>query len=311
MVTGNVEDLQITARFLQTQLRQVIDPQGNKAEKIEIGEKIFETWEEVVERNIETEKTSGFTFAESLEEEILPGKAKIIRSSKPISGLIDIEKHEIKGGLNVVTVRIFNHSKEQKFISVHLIMTVENAEFISLLEYESEFEAEVKALQQKSLFPVLVEKNTMLASPIILYDFPKVAPESGGDFFDATEIDEILTLRILTMTDEEKREAMSLDKRAKKIFELAEKTQLMDLHGVFRDELPGIGQKVRLKPKKSADAFDIFLENQIALVKSIREDFEGNKHFEVVLESDDEPNFGFHKSIGHRFFFSRDELEIL
>ena len=55
----------------------------------------------------------------------------------------------------------------------------------------------------------------MLASPIILYDYPEIAPESAGDLFDGTEIDEILTLRILTMTDEEKREVRERDDRAR------------------------------------------------------------------------------------------------
>ena len=47
----------------------------------------------------------------------------------------------------------------------------------------------------------------MLSSPIILYDFPAIAPESAGDFCDATEIDEILALRVMTLTDQEKAEA--------------------------------------------------------------------------------------------------------
>ena len=46
--------------------------------------------------------------------------------------------------------------------------------------------------------------DVVLASPIILYDHPAVAPESAGALFDATEIDEILTLRVLTLTEEEK-----------------------------------------------------------------------------------------------------------
>jgi hypothetical protein len=41
-----------------------------------------------------------------------------------------------------------------------------------------------------------------------------VAPESAGDFCDATEIDEILALRVLTLTDDEKAEARGTDPRA-------------------------------------------------------------------------------------------------
>ncbi len=113
------------------------------------------------------------------------------------------------------------------------------------------------------------------------------------------------------MTDAEKSEASALDSRAKKILQQAEKTELMNLHGIFRDNFPKVGQKVCLKPKKTADVFDIFLENQIALIESIEEDFEGRKHFAVVLETDEGRDFGFNKFIGHRFFFSESELEVL
>jgi hypothetical protein len=90
-------------------------------------------------------------------------------------------------------------------------------------------------------FPVLVgsgsEKDTMLASPIILYDYPQVAPESPGDLFDATEIDEILTLRILTLTGEEKRLMAAVDARARALLERTESLgaeSVLGLHGALR-----------------------------------------------------------------------------
>jgi len=76
-----------------------------------------------------------------------------------------------------------------------------------------------------------------LSSPIILYDYPQIAPESAGELFDSTEIDEILTLRILTLTDEEKREMRNLDDRGRRILERTETMpleQLMKLHGAVR-----------------------------------------------------------------------------
>ena len=81
------------------------------------------------------------------------------------------------------------------------------------------------------------ERDTMLSSPIILYDYPEIAPESPGDLFDGAEIDEILSLRIMTMTDEEKREMRQSDDRARKILERTEslpEEQLMKLHGALR-----------------------------------------------------------------------------
>ena len=78
----------------------------------------------------------------------------------------------------------------------------------------------------------------LLSSPIILYDYPQVAPESPGDLFDATEIDEILTLRILAMTDDEKREMAAIDPRARALLERTEALTAADmerLHGTLRN----------------------------------------------------------------------------
>ena len=52
----------------------------------------------------------------------------------------------------------------------------------------------------------------LLCSPIILYDYPQIAPESAGDFFDGTEMDEMLALRVLTLTDAEKQEMRQGDR---------------------------------------------------------------------------------------------------
>jgi len=71
----------------------------------------------------------------------------------------------------------------------------------------------------------------------VLYDYPQVAPESAGDFYDGTEIDELLTLRVMTMTDQEKQEMRLVDERARQILERTETLspeRLMKLHGAVR-----------------------------------------------------------------------------
>ena len=81
----------------------------------------------------------------------------------------------------------------------------------------------------------------MLASPIILYDYPRLAPESPGELFDGTEIDEILSLRILTLTDDEKRLAAAVDERARALLERTANLgsgQWAGLHGTIRDRRP-------------------------------------------------------------------------
>ena len=94
----------------------------------------------------------------------------------------------------------------------------DDAEFVSLLDPPASAREAVAGCANDGTFPVLIgaegESQVVLSSPIILYDHPAVAPESAGDFCDATEIDEILALRVLTLTDEEKAEARGTDRRA-------------------------------------------------------------------------------------------------
>jgi hypothetical protein len=91
------------------------------------------------------------------------------------------------------------------------------------------------------MWPVLIgdheRSEAMLVSPIILYDNPAIAEESQGDLFDSTEIDEILTLRTMTLTDEEKRQARATDPRAKQLVDRVDSMpqELLDrLHGTVR-----------------------------------------------------------------------------
>jgi hydrogenase maturation protease len=81
------------------------------------------------------------------------------------------------------------------------------------------------------------QRDRMLASPIILYDYPQVAPESSGDWCDGAEIDEMLMLRVLTLTADEKRAMRDVDRRAREILERTEalsEDQMLKLHGAFR-----------------------------------------------------------------------------
>ena len=113
--------------------------------------------------------------------------------------------------------------------------------FVSLLDPPDNFSAEAAACRNEGTWPVLVgeegERGCVLSSPIILYDYPRIAPESAGELFDGTEIDEILTLRIMTLTEEEKREMRGADERARRILERTEQLpaeQLMKMHGAMR-----------------------------------------------------------------------------
>jgi hypothetical protein len=121
------------------------------------------------------------------------------------------------------------------------LLGVEGGSFVSLLDPPETCREAVAGCRSVGVFPVLAgnepDRSMMLCSPIILYDYPKIAPESEGDFFDGTEMDEMLALRVLTLTDAEKEEMRSGDPRAQRILQRIEAMaaeSLMKAHGVIR-----------------------------------------------------------------------------
>ena len=143
---------------------------------------------------------------------------------------------------------MFLHRDEgllRSLVSTHTILGLRAGEFVSLLDPPDPWRDLAAGCRNEGTWPVLVGENgakdTMLSSPIILYDYPQVAPESPGDLFDSTEIDEILTLRILTLTDEEKQTMAAVDERARALLHRTESLageQLLGLHGTVRDLRP-------------------------------------------------------------------------
>jgi hypothetical protein len=296
--------------------------------------------------------------------------AEIVREQRPVMGAAIITAGQVGSNLFKVRVQIENTTSEtrpeilertaqgrrdtvflQSFISTHTILLVHGGAFISLLDPPEAAQAVATGCQNRHTWPVLVgkegDRSTMLSSPIILYDYPQIAPESPGALFDGTEIDEILTLRIMTLTDEEKEQIRQGDARAREILERTEALspeQFMKLHGTIRSLQPGgqesgksragkdypgedyppptaahiagrqvkAGDRVRLHPKARADAFDMLLEGKTARVESIEQDFE-NRTYLVVTVDDDPGREQWDERVlpGHRFFFFPQEVELL
>jgi hydrogenase maturation protease len=181
-------------------------------------------------------------------------EGEITRTQQAIDGLVEVSAVRAQDGLFLIRVCISNltafhgehrESREQalplSFASTHTILTVNDGEFVSMIDPLEAFRNAVAQCQNVGTWPVLVGaagvRDTMLSSPIILYDYPEIAPESPGDLFEGTEIDEILSLRILTMTDEEKSEMQGLDDRSRRILERTENLpaeHFMKMHGVLR-----------------------------------------------------------------------------
>jgi hydrogenase maturation protease len=85
----------------------------------------------------------------------------------------------------------------------------------------------------------------MLAAPIILEDYAQIAPESPGDLFDAGEIDRLLILNVLSLTEAEQEEMRATDPRAREILDRCAALgpeELLPLHGAIRDFRPAAAE---------------------------------------------------------------------
>ncbi|MEU2060793.1 hypothetical protein [Streptomyces sp. NPDC013455] len=141
----------------------------------------------------------------------------------------------------------------QALLATHTLLTAEAAEFVSLVDPPAALAEHARACRNAFTFPVLggpppesgstdgLTGPLLLSAPIILPDHPQVAPESPGDLHDAAEIDEILTLRTMLLTDEEKAEARATDPRAARILDRVEtmpREVFARLHGAIRSLNP-------------------------------------------------------------------------
>ncbi|WP_330350683.1 hypothetical protein [Streptomyces sp. NBC_00582] len=126
-------------------------------------------------------------------------------------------------------------------VATHLLMALSAGSFLSMTDPPEWARGAVAACRNLHTWPVLAGEpgrtDLVLSSPIILEDYPAIAPESPGALYDATEIDEILALRTAALTDEEKREARGTDARAAAVIDLADSMPaevLERLHGAVR-----------------------------------------------------------------------------
>jgi hypothetical protein len=234
--------VKVVLRFLQLEARRTADG----------------SWDEAVEREVEaTMAVDDLADGELAFPFELPGgtSGEPERTSWPVSGLLRCTSERFDGPYGVVKLRfrVENmspwHGPEAKrdealhrsLVAHHLLIAVEHGAFISLLDPPEWASAAVMTCENLHTWPVLVgeqgRRDMLLSSPIILYDYPAIAPESPRDLFDGTEIDEILTLRTMALTDEEKREARSTDDRAAAIIDHVDAMppELLDrLHGAVR-----------------------------------------------------------------------------
>jgi hypothetical protein len=366
----------LVVRFLHLQRRAVEkrtdDGRYEPVDELTGTERSWLTWDEAVESEI----TFGpldlggggqpWTFqvaapAASAIEEVEGGR--LVRSRRALHGCLTVTSEPDNGLWRVTTVlrnttRVVDDLASDKdaiiaasMIGTHLIAEVSGGQLVSLLDPPDSAAAAVDRCHQHRCFPVLAgppgDNALLLISPIILYDHPEIAEQSEGALYDSTEIDEILTLRVMTMTDEEKAQALATDPLAAQIIDRCDAMSpeaMQRLHGVLRDPRAGLipeipdgvdwwdpvadnavapdidavlvngvrvarGSKVRLRPSRRADAQDMFFAGRVATVTSVHETVDGDQQVGVTV--DDDPAADLHDWYGRYLYFAPDELEPL
>lgn len=243
-------------RYLHVQSRTVSGPDGPVA-SAEVDGEVWTTFEEALEQTVDLDVGLGatgrvaFDSPAGREEESLGRGTWLVRERNALAGVVSATVDPVDGpfGLWRLTVDVTNVTPwagsgvtraelcRHSLAAVHTLLAVDGGRFISSVDPPEYAQAAVHACRSAGTFPVLIRDDVVLSSPITLYDRPVIAPESEGDMFDATEIDEILALRVLTLTDEEKREARATDPRAAAVIDRCDAMgpeAFASLHGTFR-----------------------------------------------------------------------------
>jgi hypothetical protein len=371
-LVDSAQGITLVVRFLQLQRRQVerevADGSFESVDELTTPSGSWLTWDEAVECETSfgplafTDARWTLQVEAPAQVDIEPvGGGRLVRHRQQVRAELTVGA-EPDGDLLRVSLHLANvgdaaidknDAIARSMIGSHVIAEVVDGEFVSLLEPPDAAATAAARCRQHRCFPVLAgppgAHDILLISPIILYDHPEVAEQSNTALYDCTEIDEILTLRVMTMTEQEKAQARATDPRAAQIIDACDSMspeEMGRLHGVLRDphavsglipEIPegvewwdpladnavrpdidavlvnGIrisrDSRVILRPRRNADAQDIFFAGKTARVTSVHEDVEGNKHVGVVVE--DDPAADLHEWYGRYLYFSPDEIEPL
>ncbi len=381
---GRSPALAVRLRFLQTQHRalQAVTADGSctPVGTLEVDSTVHMEWDEAIEHAVDIDPTllaltaetwfslpfavDGGTATELIRSGAGTTVGRFVRRREALQGRIAVQasRPDPQGRYLKISVEVENTSLwgldegvrddavGHSLVAVHTMLSVEDGRFVSLLDPPDNAAVAVAACHSDGSYPVLIgQDDVVLSSPIILYDHPEVAPQSPGDLYDSLEIDEILALRVMTLTDAEKAEARGTDPRAAAIIDRCDSMSdatLSQLHGQMRpvnqvetlmsesgSEVPwwnpaadqavdpwtdsifigrtevAKGCPVRLHPSQRADAQDMFLDGLTATVAGVFHDVDGDTH--VAVSVDDDPATDELMWQGRYLFFRPDEVEPL
>ncbi|MGD0244945.1 MAG: hypothetical protein ABSB59_32100 [Streptosporangiaceae bacterium] len=236
-----------------------------------------ETWDEAVEREVEVTADAAALSGAGVTHEFIveggedreDGATGPVRRREPLAGAITVRAAEVPGPWRAVRLQVVVSNRTElsatpryrddalptALIAAHTIITVTGGQFISMTDPPEWARPAVAECRNEGGWPVLADpdggREVVLSSPIILYDHPELAAESPGELYDGTEIDEILTLRTLALSDAEKAEARATDPRAAALLDRVESMDpqtMARLHGTIRSLRPAAGPPASLDP---------------------------------------------------------------
>lgn len=265
----------VTVRFLHLVHRQVARRRGEGLDAVDeliIDGRRHVTWSEAAEREVTSVRAragdrhpvsrpfmvEGGEAIEDLYDAGGRAQGSVVRRWAPLSGRVVVSFEQLAPERHALTASIVNTSQEDAdlpadrdaalrtaLLSAHAVLRADDGHFQSALAPPPGEGLPAAERRRDGLWPVLAgepaDGRTMLAAPIILSDYPRVAPESPGDLFDLTEIDQLLIASVLSMTPEEQAEARATDPRVAGILDRCqslEGEQLLALRGVLR----GVGE---------------------------------------------------------------------
>lgn len=245
---GAGAEVDVRVRFLHVVRRQVV-ADGEPVDEVTAGGERHLSWDEATEREA---GPGPIAIAAGEEVEDVGDGAVVVRSWEPLEGRVELADEPLAPGLRRIALAVVNTTPwdggpredalRRTFCSTHAVLRARGGAFVSMTDPPEHLREAARGCRNEGAWPVLVgepgERDTVLASPIILEDHPQIAPESPGDLFDGGEIDQLLTLSILGLTDAEKAEMRASDPRAREILERTEALsgeELLRLHGRLTD----------------------------------------------------------------------------
>jgi hypothetical protein len=266
-----------------------------------------------------------------------------------VRGRVRLATAPLEGGLMRVNMCVHNTTEVPEGLdragalrsslrSTHLVAHAPGGRFASPVSPGPTAAAAVAQCEHVNIFPVLAtdSDDTVLGTTIVLPDHPQIAPESHGDLFDATEIEEALLLHVLALSDAERASIAEQDPKVREMLARAEAEgpeALKRLHGrVTVGDLPPVhrpgpadvagepaisvggvtyrrGAKVRLRPGFGAAPQDGVWAGRLATIERIYRDYEDGVHLAVTV--DDDPGQELMRDIGRYLYFKPAEVEVV